>query len=61
VIMVPLELRIVLICLYETIIAKIKTNKGWFKDIRCNIGVKQGCPLSPIFFGIYIDTIEECL
>ena len=29
--------------------------------INCNIGVKQGCPLSPTPFGIYIDKLEDFL
>ena len=59
--MVPPELRIVVIRLYETINAKIKTNEGWSKDIKCNLGVNKGCPLSPTLFCIYINKLEECL
>lgn len=33
-IMFPLELRIALILLYETIITKLKINEGWYKDIK---------------------------
>ena len=58
---VPFELRAVAISLYENVIVKLKSNEGWLKDIKCNIGVKQGCPLSPILFGIYIDKLESCL
>ena len=60
-VMVPPKLSIVVIRLYETFIAKLKTNEGWSKDIKCNIRVKKGCPLSPTIFGIYIDKLEECL
>lgn len=59
--MVRHEQRIAMIRLYETIMAKIKTNEGWSKDMKCNIEVKQGCPLFPALFGIFINKLEECL
>ena len=58
---VPFELRAVTIRLYEKVISKIKDNEGWKTYINCNIGVKQGCPLSPTIFCIYIDKLEKCL
>ena len=58
---VPLELRVAAIRLYENVISKFKNIEGWSKDINCNIRVKQGCPLSPILFGIYIDKLEYFL
>jgi hypothetical protein len=58
---VPLELRFVAIRMYEHVISKFKNIEGWLKEINCNIGVKQGCPLSPNLVGIYIDKLEDCL
>jgi hypothetical protein len=41
---VPSKLRAVAVRLYENIIAKFRSTKGWLEEINCNIGVKQGCP-----------------
>ena len=58
---VPFKLRDAAIRLYENVIAKFKSNEGWSEYIKCNIGVKQGFPLSPTLFGIYIDMLKGCL
>ena len=55
---VHFELRAAAIRLYENVIAKLKRNEEWSKDINCNIGVQKDCPLSPTLFGIYIDKLE---
>jgi hypothetical protein len=58
---VPFKLRVVVVRLYENVISKFRNTEGWSEEINCNIGVKQGCPLSPTLFGIYIDKLEDCL
>jgi hypothetical protein len=54
-------LRVVAVRLYENVISKFRSIEGWLEEINCNIGVKQGCLLSPTLFGIYIDKLEDCL
>jgi hypothetical protein len=58
---VHFKLRVVAVRLYENTIAKFRNTKGSSEEINCNIGIKQGCPLSPTIFGIYIDKLEYCL
>jgi hypothetical protein len=58
---VPRHLRADVHRLYEEVKVKIRTSVDISEIFRSDIGVKQGCPLSPTLFGLYIDKLEEWL
>jgi hypothetical protein len=33
-------------------------NEGVTSSFKCQQGVKQGCPLNPLLFGLYLDALE---
>ena len=45
--------------MYEQISYKIKLKDGYLDPISSNLGLKQGCPLSPMLFNLYIDDIKD--
>ena len=45
--------------MYTKIEDKVKLKNGHSPNIRSNLGLKQGCPLSPMLFNIYIDDIKD--
>ena len=54
----------ILACLqsmYDKDEACVLTGEGLTDSFRCTTGVKQGCPASPLLFGLYIDDIEALL
>ena len=44
--------------MYENTEYSIKLSKGSLKPIKSNLGLRQGSPLSPLLFNIYIDDIK---
>ena len=45
--------------MYQKTLYSIKLSKGFLTPIDSNLGLKQGCPLSPMLFNLYIDDINE--
>jgi len=46
-------------CFYRDTKIRIKLNDGISEPIYINIGVSQGCGLSPVLFNIYINKIIQ--
>ena len=44
--------------MYEITKYSIKVKKGYLDALDSNIGLKQGCPLSPMLLNLYIDDID---
>lgn len=53
--------RVIVHRLYKEVKVNIRTSTSISKSFRSDIGVKQGYPLSPTLFGLYIDKLEEWL
>ena len=47
--------------MYITVYAKVQINGDTHGEIMFDIGVKQGCPLSPTLFSLYIVEFETHL
>ena len=45
--------------MYEKTSYKIKLKNGFLDPIVSNLGLKQGCPLSPMLFNLYIDDMKD--
>jgi len=58
---IPFQYRVVVHRLCEEVKVKIRTSTDISESFRDDIRVKQGFPLSPTLFGLYIDKLEEWL
>ena len=45
--------------LYEQVLGRVRCPGGLSETVASTIGVKQGCPLSPTLFGLYIDEVAD--
>jgi hypothetical protein len=47
--------------IYGDVEVCVQTPEGLTDSFPCRMGVKQGCPLSPLLFGLYIDELQISL
>jgi hypothetical protein len=58
---IPYGYRATIHRLYEKVRDKTRTSEGIYECFGSDIDVKEGCPLSPTWFGLYIDKLEAWL
>ena len=56
---VPTDMQWGIYALYESVSGKVRSSNGLSEAVASTIGVKQGCPLSPTLFGLYIDEVSH--
>ena len=55
----PLQYRVVVPHLYELVKCQCKMDSGFSKYFLSNMGLKDGCPLTPTHFNICIDKHDK--
>ncbi|WP_139158394.1 reverse transcriptase family protein, partial [Enterobacter cloacae complex sp. GF14B] len=56
---VPKEIIWGIMALYGSVTRYVRTPKGDSDIVHSTVGVKQGCPLSPTLFGMYLDEVSD--
>jgi hypothetical protein len=46
---------------YYMVQARLKTPEGYTDTLNSEMGVLQGCVLSPLLFGLFLDPLEKLL
>ena len=57
---VSIEMTWGIMALYRSVRGQVRTLEG-LSDVHSTIGVKQGCPLSPTLFGMYVNEVSNCI
>jgi hypothetical protein len=47
--------------MYHNVKARVSTPEGLTEAFPSEMGIKQGCPMSPLLFGLFLDPLEELL
>ena len=55
------KLHKVIKSMYSTVEYSVKLSTGLTKSLSSNVGVKQGCILSPLLFNLFLNDLPECL
>jgi hypothetical protein len=50
-----------LVSYYKNVSSRLKFQEGVSASFACNMGVKQGCPLSPFLFGVFIEILHDAV
>jgi hypothetical protein len=53
------EMLSALQAMYRDVRCRVRTSQGLTDSFESTWGVKQGCPLSPLLFSLYVDPMEE--